>query len=112
MTRKLLDDVTATSDNTRARGTLRGEHQRAHERIIAAQVKTKVWLELDGGFVIGDGGVRLLLGIERHGSLAKAVRELGWSYRHAWGYLRQAEARLGVAVIRTRSERAPLAAWS
>jgi molybdate transport system regulatory protein len=69
----------------------------------AAQVKTKVWLELEGGFVLGDGGVRLLLGIVRHGSLAEAVRELGWSYRHAWGYLRQAEARLGVALIRTRA---------
>lgn len=53
--------------------------------------------------MIGDGGVRLLLGIVRHGSLAEAVRELGWSYRHAWGYLRQAEARLGVPVIRTRA---------
>ena len=39
----------------------------------------------------------------RHGSLAEAVRELGWSYRHAWGYLREAEARLGVPVIRTRA---------
>jgi molybdate transport system regulatory protein len=105
MTRKLLDNVAATSDRTRAKGSLPGADQSAHAHIIAAQVKTKVWLELDGGFVIGDGGLRLLLGIVRHGSLAEAVRELGWSYRHAWGYLRQAEARLGVAVIRTRSGR-------
>ena len=97
MTRKLLDHVAATRGRTRAIASLPGGAQAAHERIIAAQVKTKVWLELDGGFVIGDGGVRLLLGIVRHGSLAEAVRELGWSYRHAWGYLRQAEARLGVA---------------
>jgi molybdate transport system regulatory protein len=103
MTKKLLDRVPATRDRARAITSLPGADQAAHERIIAAQVKTKVWLELDGGFVIGDGGVRLLLGIVRHGSLAEAVRELGWSYRHAWGYLRQAEARLGVPVIRTRA---------
>jgi molybdate transport system regulatory protein len=103
MTRKLVDHVAATSDRTRAMTSLPGADQAPPERIIAAQVKTKVWLELDGGFVIGDGGVRLLLGIVRHGSLAEAVRELGWSYRHAWGYLRLAEARLGVPVIRTRA---------
>lgn len=29
-------------------------------------------------------------------SLAKAARDVGWSYRHAWGYLRRAERVLGV----------------
>src|SRR5262245_61391889 len=58
-------------------------------------VKTKVWLERDGAFVIGDGGLRLLLGIIEHGSLLRAAREIRWSYRHAWGYLRRAEAALG-----------------
>ncbi len=74
----------------------------ALEGIIAAQVRTKVWLELDGRFVVGDGSLRLLLGLVRYGSLAEAVRELGWSYRQAWGYLRRAEALLGVPLIRTR----------
>jgi hypothetical protein len=55
--------------------------QTAHESIIAAQVKTKVWLELGGEFFAGDGGVHLLGGILRHGSLARTVREIGWSYR-------------------------------
>ena len=41
-------------------------------------VKTKVWLERDGHFVIGDGGLRLLLGILEHGSLlALRVRSAG-----------------------------------
>ena len=42
--------------------------------IVAAQVRTKVWLELDGAFVIGDGSLHLLIGIARHGSLAEAVK--------------------------------------
>jgi molybdenum-dependent DNA-binding transcriptional regulator ModE len=48
-------------------------------------VKTKVWLERDGQFVVGDGGLRLLLGVLEHGSLMRAAREIRWSYRHAWG---------------------------
>jgi len=65
--------------------------QSAHENIIAARVKTKVWLELGGEFFVGDGGIHLLGGILQHGSLAQTVREIGWSYRHAWGYLRRAD---------------------
>ena len=68
-------------------------------------MKTKLWLELSGDFVIGDGGLHLLEGIERRGSLAEAVREIGWSYRHAWGYLRRAEARLGTALVVARPGR-------
>ena len=50
---------------------------------MAAAVKTKVWLELGGRFIIGDGGLQLLLGIVRTGSLAAASKSIGWSYRHA-----------------------------
>jgi molybdate transport system regulatory protein len=79
--------------------------QNAHENIIAAQVKTKVWLELSGEFFVGDGGIYLLGGILQHGSLAQAVREIGWSYRHAWGYLRRVERALKTPVVRNRPGR-------
>jgi len=79
--------------------------QNAHESIIAAQVRTKVWLELGGDFFAGDGGIHLLGGILRHGSLAQTVREIGWSYRHAWGYLRRAESALGTPIVRNRAGR-------
>jgi molybdate transport repressor ModE-like protein len=52
--------------------------------------------------VIGDGGLRLLLGILEHGSLLRAAREIRWSYRHAWGYLRRAEATLGSPLTEPR----------
>ena len=58
-------------------------------------IKTKVWMERDGRFVVGDGGLKLLLGVLEHGSLLGAAKKIGWSYRHAWGYLKQAEAALG-----------------
>ena len=79
--------------------------QSAHENIIAAQVKTKVWLELRGEFFAGDGGIHLLGGILRTGSLAQTVREIGWSYRHAWGYLRRAEHALLTPIVRNRAGR-------
>ncbi len=65
-------------------------------------VKTKVWMELNGRFVIGDGGLKLLLGVLEQGSLLGAAREIGWSYRHAWGYLKQAEAALGAPLTSPR----------
>jgi len=79
-----------------------GALQSAHESILAAQPKTKIWLERGGRFMIGDGGLHLLDGIARSGSLAEAVREIGWSYRHAWGYLRRAESVLGAPLLLTR----------
>jgi len=65
-------------------------------------LKTKVWMERGGRFVIGDGGLKLLLGVLEHGSLLRAAKEIGWSYRHAWGYLKHAEAALGLPLTTAR----------
>lgn len=55
------------------------------------RVRTKIWLEVDGEPLLGDGRERLLLAIERGGSLNAAATELGISYRKAWSQLRQME---------------------
>ena len=65
------------------------------------QIRTKVWLEGSGGFVCGEGGLDLLRQIARLHSLTRAAEAVGWSYRHAWGYLRNAERQLGVPLTRT-----------
>jgi molybdate transport system regulatory protein len=78
------------------------EDQCVRANILSASARTKVWLELDGRFFIGDGGLRLLLAIRETGSLAAALRLIGWSYRHGWGYLRRAERALGAALTRSR----------
>jgi molybdate transport system regulatory protein len=65
-------------------------------------IKTKVWMERNDRFVIGDGGLKLLLGVLEHGSLLGAAREVGWSYRHAWGYLKRAEAALSAPLTTPR----------
>jgi molybdate transport system regulatory protein len=76
------------------------EDQRVYANIMRAEVRTKVWLQLDGGFIIGEGGLDLLSGIAVHRSLRRAAQNIGWSYRHAWGYLRQAERALGGSLTR------------
>src|SRR5262245_33287854 len=79
-----------------------GSDPRGVTELPETAVKTKVWLEHDGHFVVGDGGLRLLLGILEHGSLLAAARQIRWSYRHAWGYLRRAEAALGMPLTEPR----------
>jgi molybdate transport system regulatory protein len=76
-----------------------GQHVRRN--MSALQIRTKVWLECDGAFVFGDGGLELLEEIQRLRSLTKAAEAVGWSYRHAWGYLRNAERRLGTPLVTT-----------
>ena len=63
-------------------------------------VRTKVWIEIDDRFVFGEGGLGLLQGIKDSGSLMRAAQRAGWSYRHAWGYIRRAEHALGLSLVR------------
>ncbi len=54
-------------------------------------MRAKVWLEVDGEPLIGSGRERLLLAIERCGSLNAAAAELGIPYRKLWAQLQQME---------------------
>ena len=61
--------------------------------------KSKVWLELDGRSVFGDGKARLLETIDETGSLKAAAQALGMSYRGLWERLREMERRLGTKLV-------------
>ena len=65
-------------------------------------LRSKRWIEVNGRFAIGEGGGELLRAIETEGSLAGGARQVGWSYRHAWGYVRRAERVLGVSLLSTK----------
>ena len=52
---------------------------------------------------MGEGGAELLQAVDRRGSLAEGARQIGWSYRHAWGYVRRAETVLGVSLVSTKA---------
>ncbi len=63
------------------------------------KIKSKLWIEVDGKPVFGRGRIILLEGIERHGSISKAAREINISYRKAWGYLDAMEKRLDIPLV-------------
>jgi molybdate transport system regulatory protein len=86
----------------RAKPAASGSETKSRAKLPETVVKTKVWLERDGQFVAGDGGLKLLLGILEHGSLLGAARQIRWSYRHAWEYLRRADAALGMPLTEAR----------
>jgi molybdate transport system regulatory protein len=80
----------SSTSEDRARSGAR--HQTARRNTKPRTIRGKIWVEVDEQFALGEGGVGLLRAIQRHGSLSVAAREIGWSYRHAWGYLRRAES--------------------
>ncbi len=63
------------------------------------EVKSKTWLEANGKFIIGEGGMSLLELIDELGSIQEAARRLGWSYRHTWGYLKNMERNAGIRFV-------------
>ena len=62
----------------------------------------KIWLEINGKPLIGKGGIRILQAIEKEGSISKAAKSLGMSYRYVWGYLTKMEDVFGEPVVKTR----------
>ncbi|MGE4551971.1 MAG: winged helix-turn-helix domain-containing protein [Desulfovibrionaceae bacterium] len=62
-------------------------------------VRVHLWLENGEDCVLGPGRILLLDLIEEHGSLRKAAKSIGMSYRAAWGKLRATEKALGVKLV-------------
>jgi molybdate transport system regulatory protein len=59
--------------------------------VKAFRVRSKTWLEVDGQPFLGDGRYRLLMAIQRNGSINAAAKDLGISYRKAWAQLQALE---------------------
>ncbi|ACO04613.1 MAG TPA: ModE family transcriptional regulator [Persephonella sp.] len=66
------------------------------------QIKYKVWLEKDGEIIMGLGREKLLKEIQKQGSISKAAKELGISYKKAWSFLKAMEKRLGTKLVETK----------
>jgi len=63
------------------------------------QVRSKLWIEINGEPVFGRGRRFLLEEIDKHGSINQAAREINISYRKAWGYIAAMEDRLGIRLV-------------
>jgi molybdate transport system regulatory protein len=64
--------------------------------------RVKVWLEAGGRYAFGLGISEALQAVDRAGSIKQAAADLGKSYRHVWGRIKQAEAALGRPLVETR----------
>ena len=65
------------------------------------QARFKLWFEVDGKPVIGDGRVELLASIDECGSLSEAARRGGISYRQAYNLISILNRRCGVRIVET-----------
>ena len=63
------------------------------------EIRSKIWLEIDGETVFGSGRRALLDEIEELGSINKAAKKVNISYRKALSYIQSMERRLGVSLV-------------
>jgi molybdate transport system regulatory protein len=70
-----------------------------HKSHNGLEIRSKIWIEVDGEPVFGRGRRFLLEAIDIHGSINRAAGEVGISYRKAWGHIKAMEERLGVKLI-------------
>lgn len=54
------------------------------------KIKSKIWIETEGGILISEGRVQLLKLIAETGSLNKAAKAMNLSYQKAWRLLDEA----------------------
>jgi molybdate transport system regulatory protein len=66
-------------------------------------ISCKLYLEGHAGCLLGPGRVQLLRATAELGSLAKAAKKQGMSYRWAWGRLKATEKALGVNLLESES---------
>jgi len=63
------------------------------------EIKYKIWIEEDGKLLFGKGRDDILEAIERRHSIYAAARDMGMSYRAAWGKMKVSEERAGITML-------------
>lgn len=68
---------------------------------MAYKIRSRIWIEIDGEILLGEGRVQLLKAIAETGSLTKAAKQLGMSYKKAWSLIDAVNSRAKKPVIAT-----------
>ncbi|MBQ4821052.1 LysR family transcriptional regulator [Aquimarina sp. MMG016] len=50
-------------------------------------IKSRIWIEGEDGVFLGEGRIKILKAIIKEGSLSKAAKFLGMSYKKAWNLI-------------------------
>jgi molybdate transport system regulatory protein len=66
-------------------------------------IRSKIWIEIDGEPVFGRGRRFLLEAIDAHGSINRAAQEVDISFRKAWSYIKAMEDRMGAKLVIRRA---------
>jgi molybdate transport system regulatory protein len=66
---------------------------------LPLQVRSKVWLEIDGEPLLGSGREELLRLVRECGSINAAAAGMGIGYRKAWTSIDAMEKRLGFPLV-------------
>ena len=67
------------------------------------QIRSKLWIDIDGEPVFGRGRMLLLKAIGSTGSINHAAQTVKISYRRAWSYIKAMEERLGIKLVERRT---------
>jgi molybdate transport system regulatory protein len=67
------------------------------------EVRSKIWLAVDGEPVFGSGREALFRAIDRLGSINKAAKDINLSYRKALSYIQIMELRLGEKLVERKT---------
>ena len=62
-------------------------------------LRMKLWLVEGDQFIVSDGRAQLLRNIKRHGSMTRAAKEMGMSYRHAWDVVHRISENAGGDIV-------------
>ncbi|MBI5408785.1 MAG: LysR family transcriptional regulator [Nitrospirae bacterium] len=66
-------------------------------------VRSKIWIEVEGKPVFGSGRETLLKSIDKLGSINKAAKDINVSYRKALSYIQSMEERLGSRLVKRQT---------
>ena len=66
------------------------------------QVKSNVWLEVDGQVVLSAWRIELLQAVQKTGSISGAAELMDIPYRRAWEKIHQLEERLKIKLVETQ----------
>ena len=73
--------------------------QICYNEYMGINVRSKIWLEIEGETVFGSGRRALLDEIERQGSINKAAKAMNIPFRKALSYIQSMESRLGKSLV-------------
>ncbi|MDB5022933.1 MAG: LysR family transcriptional regulator [Mucilaginibacter sp.] len=68
-------------------------------RNVRIKVNGSLWLESDNGRFFGPGPVELLERIAETGSISMAAKEMGMSYKKAWGLINELNSQTANPVV-------------